>query len=152
MSSNLVESLIGALVLAIAGWFLVFAYDRTDGGVSGGYVLQARFDQIDGIGVGSDVRLAGIKVGTVVSSELDNKTYQAIIRFSVKSDIELPVDTAAAVSQEGLLGGKYLTLIPGGMDDMLADGDEVSETQDALDLLGLIGKFATGGSDGAKKE
>lgn len=147
MSSNLVESLIGALVLLVAGWFLLFAYERTDGAVSGGYELVARFDQIDGIGVGSDVRLAGIKVGSVTASRLDVDTYQAVVRFSVDSGVELPVDTAAAVAQEGLLGGKYLSLLPGGMDDMLADGDEIEETQDSLDLLGIIGKFATGSTD-----
>lgn len=148
MSSNLVESLIGALVLVVAGWFLLFAYERTDGAVSGGYELVARFDQIDGIGVGSDVRLAGIKVGAVTASRLDSNTYQAVIRFSVDRGVELPVDTAAAVAQEGLLGGKYLSLLPGGMEDMLADGDEIEETQDSLDLLGIIGKFATGSTDG----
>lgn len=144
MSSNLVESLIGALVLLIAGWFLVFAYERTDGDIAGGYTLVARFDQIDGIGVGSDVRLAGIKVGSVVSSTLDTQTYQAVVRFSVERGVELPTDTAAAVTQEGLLGGKYLSLLPGGMEDMLADGDEIEETQDSVDLISLFGKFATG--------
>jgi phospholipid/cholesterol/gamma-HCH transport system substrate-binding protein len=146
MSSNLVESLIGALVLLIAGWFLIFAYERTDGAVTGGYELSARFDQIDGIGVGSDVRLAGIKVGAVTASQLDTRTFQAVIRFSVDRGIDLPVDTAAAVTQEGLLGGKYLSLLPGGMEEVLADGDEIEETQDSVDLISLFGKFATGGS------
>ncbi|NVJ99594.1 MAG: outer membrane lipid asymmetry maintenance protein MlaD [Alphaproteobacteria bacterium] len=144
MSSNLVESLIGALVLLIAGWFLAFAYERTDGAVADGYTLVARFDQIDGIGVGSDVRLAGIKVGSVVSSTLDKTSFQAIIRFSVENGVDLPIDTAAAVTQEGLLGGKYLSLLPGGMEETLADGDEIEETQDSVDLISLFGKFATG--------
>lgn len=146
MSSNLVESLIGALVLLIAGWFLMFAYERTDAGMAGGYTLVARFDQIDGINVGSDVRLAGVKVGSVVSNTLDKETFQAVVRFSVQSGINLPTDTAAAVSQEGLLGGKYLRLMPGGMLEVLADGDEIEETQDAVDLISLFGKFATGDS------
>lgn len=152
MSSSLVESLIGALVLLIAGWFLMFAYERTEGEVGSGYVLQARFDQIDGIGIGSDVRLAGIKVGSVIENQLDRETFQAIVKFTVNKDVALPVDTAVAVTQEGLLGGKYLSLLPGGMTDTLQDGDELEETQDAIDLMGLIGKFATGGSDGDKKD
>jgi len=152
MSSNLVESLIGALVLVVAGWFLVFAYERTENRIDGGYVLQARFDQIDGLSVGSDVRLAGIKVGSVVSSDLDTKTFQAIIRFSVRAGVKLPVDTALAVTQEGLLGGKYLSLIPGGMDENLANGDEISETQDSVDLIRLFGKFATGSGNDDKKK
>lgn len=147
MSSNLVESLIGALVLLVAGWFLVFAYERTDATIGDGYTLTARFDQIDGISVGSDVRLAGIKVGTVTASRLDTLAFQAIIHFSIDNSVELPTDTALAVTQEGLLGGKYLTLLPGGMEETLNEGDEIEETQDSVDLVRLFGKFATGGSD-----
>ncbi|WP_262695327.1 outer membrane lipid asymmetry maintenance protein MlaD [Kordiimonas aquimaris] len=147
MSSNLVESLIGALVLLVAGWFLVFAYERTDMASSDGYILSARFDRIDGLGVGSDVRMAGIKVGTIVESKLDPKTYQAVVKFSVDAGVILPADTAAAVTAEGLLGGTYMNLSPGGMEETLLDGDEISETQDAVDLLGLIGKFIYGGGD-----
>ncbi|MBV1900278.1 MAG: outer membrane lipid asymmetry maintenance protein MlaD [Kordiimonadaceae bacterium] len=143
MSSNLVESLVGAIVLLVAGWFLLFAYERTDMVNIDGYTLNARFDRIDGLDVGSDVRVAGIKVGTVVSSVLDTKSYQALVSFSIKSGIELPLDTAAAISSESLLGGSYLTLLPGGEEDMLIDGDIIEETQDAIDLLGLIGKFTS---------
>lgn len=152
MSSNLVESLIGALVLVIAGWFLVFAYERTDGAVAGGYTLTARFERIDGLGVGADVRLSGIKVGAIVGSELDPQTYQAIVRFSVAENVKLPMDTAAAITSEGLLGGTYLSLRPGGSLENLEPGDEIQETQDAIDLLGLIGKFMYGDSDAKKEE
>ena len=141
MSSNLVESLIGAVVLLVAGWFLVFAYERTDMGAGNGYTLTARFDRIDGIGIGSDVRMAGIKVGTVTGSRLDAQTFQAVVTLSLDDEIKLPSDTAIAITAEGLLGGTYMNLLPGGMDDVLVDGDEISETQDAVDLLGLIGKF-----------
>lgn len=147
MSSNLVESLIGAIVLLVAGWFLVFAYEHTDMASSDGYTLLARFDRIDGLGVGSDVRMAGIKVGTIVENKLDPQTYQAIVKFSVNADVKLPIDTAAIITAEGLLGGTYMNLSPGGMEETLLDGDEVSETQDAVDLLGLIGKFIYGGGD-----
>ncbi len=154
MSSNLVESLIGALVLLVAGWFLVFAYDRTDMASSGGYNLTARFDRIDGLGVGSDVRLAGIKVGSVVDTRLDNVSFQAIVTLSIASGVQLPTDTAAAITAEGLLGGTYLNLLPGGMEETLADGEQISETQDSIDLLGLIGKFiyGGGGDEGSKDE
>lgn len=147
MSSNLVESLIGALVLLVAGWFLVFAYERTDAGAGNGYTLTARFDRIDGIGIGSDVRMAGIKVGAVVGTRLDAASYQAIVTLSMSKDVKLPTDTAIAITAEGLLGGTYMNILPGGMDEMLADGDEIGETQDAVDLLGLIGKFIYGDSD-----
>lgn len=147
MSSNLVESIIGAVVLVVAGWFLIFTYERTDAAAVDGYSLSARFDRIDGLAVGSDVRVAGIKVGTILESELDTASYQAIVKFSVASGVELPLDTAAAISSESLLGGAYLTLLPGGEEEMLADGDLIEETQDAVDLLGLIGKFTSGGDD-----
>jgi len=150
MSSNLVESIIGAVVLLVAGWFLVFAYERTDVANVDGYTLQARFDRIDGLIVGSDVRVAGIKVGTILENELDGASFQAIVKFSVASNIELPIDTAAAISSESLLGGVYLTLLPGGDDETLVDGDEIEETQDAVDLLGLIGKFTSGGDNEGK--
>jgi len=145
MSGNLVESIIGAIVLLVAGWFLTFAYERTDGASLNGYVLQARFDRIDGLNVGSDVRVAGIKVGSIVENNLDTNSYQAIVKFSVSSDVQLPVDTAVAISSESLLGGSYLSVLPGGQEEMLVSGDEISETQDAVDLLGLIGKFTSGG-------
>jgi len=147
MSSNLVESLIGALVLLVAGWFLVFAYERTDAGAGNGYELTARFDRIDGIGVGSDVRMGGIKVGTVVDTRLDAVSFQAIVTVSLNEDLQLPTDTAVAITAEGLLGGTYMNLLPGGMEETLVNGDEFSETQDAVDLLGLIGKFIYGGDD-----
>ena len=82
--------------------------------------------------------------GTVLESVLDNKTYQAIVKFSVATGVTLPLDTAAAISSESLLGGSYLTLLPGGDEEMLVDGDLIEETQDAIDLLGLIGKFTSG--------
>ncbi|GHF27367.1 ATPase AAA [Kordiimonas sediminis] len=148
MSGNLVESIIGAVVLVVAGWFLVFAYERTDMAAGGdGYSLVAKFDRVDGLNIGSDVRLSGIKVGTVIRQELDPATYQAVVTFTVQDKIGLPEDTAAAITSEGLLGGAYLSLIPGGYDELLEDGDEISETQDAVDLVGLIGKFMYGSND-----
>ena len=147
MSNNMFESLIGAIVLLVAGWFLVFAYERGEASVAQGYELVARFDRVDGLSIGSDVRLAGIKVGTITKQTLDPVSFQALVSFSVNSDYELPVDTAVAITSEGLLGGSYLAILPGGMDEMLLPGDEISETQDAVDLIGLISRFAYGSGD-----
>jgi phospholipid/cholesterol/gamma-HCH transport system substrate-binding protein len=152
MASNLVESLIGALVLLVAGWFLLLAYERTDAMSGGGYSLVAKFDRIDGLNVGSDVRMSGIKVGTVTEQHLDSTTYQAVVQFSVSPGVELPLDTAAAISSASLLGGSYLSLLPGGEDEYLVEGDEIEETQDAVDLVGLIGKFTSGGDSSGKSE
>ncbi len=147
MSGNLVESLIGALVLVVAAWFLSFAYDQSSLSMDGEYTLIAKFDRVDGLNVGSDVRMSGIKIGAVTSQKLDPVTYQAIVEFSVSPDVELPVDTAAAITTASILGGNYLSLLPGGDDEMLVAGDEIEETQDAVDLVGLIGKFTGGDSE-----
>ena len=154
MSASLVESLIGALVLLVAGWFVFYGYQQTEGRTAGGYELQARFDRVNGLTIGSDVRLSGIKVGTVVDQRIDPETFQAVVRFTVRSDVALPTDTAAAISAEGLLGGGYLSLLPGGMEETLIEGDEIEETQDAIDLVGLLGRFMfndDGTDDGGKK-
>lgn len=147
MSGNLVESLIGAIVLVVAGWFLNFAYERTEKTNVGGYELIAKFDRVDGLNIGSDVRLSGIKVGTVVSQELDPLTYEAVVRLIISESVQLPTDTAAAITSEGLLGGSYLSILPGGMEDMMQEGDEFEETQDAIDLIAMINRFMYGSKD-----
>lgn len=149
MSSNLVESLIGAVVLFVAASFLIFVDGRTDASASNAYELIARFDNVTGISVGSDVRLGGIKVGSIKSTSLDTQTYQAVVTLTVNGDIQLPADTAAAISAEGILGGAFVSLLPGGFDEILVDGDEIEETQDAVDLVGLISKFAGPGDEGS---
>lgn len=149
MNSNVMESLLGAMVLMVAGGFLAFAYDRSGHSVGEAYVLEARFGRVDGLGIGSDVRMAGIKVGTVLEQHIDPETFEAVINFSVEQGIELPVDTAVLITAEGLLGGTYLAIQPGGDIEYLEPGDQIEETQDAVDLIGLINKFLYGGDSSA---
>lgn len=152
---NLVEALIGLVVLLAGLWFVVFAYERTSGGdVSGGYSVVARFPNVSGVSVGTDVRISGMKVGTVASETLDPQTYQAVLRLSLDDSVKLPVDTAAAITSEGLLGGNYISLQPGGETVMLKEGDEIAETQGAVDMMGLIGQVVnrTGGGGEASSE
>jgi phospholipid/cholesterol/gamma-HCH transport system substrate-binding protein len=139
MTRNLLETLLGAVVLIVAVGFLAFAYSSSQVKESGGYELIARFDKIDGLERGSDVKISGIKVGSVVDQSLDPETYRAEVRFSVRDEVRLPADTSAAVVSNGLLGGKYLALVPGGDIEMLAPGDEVTLTQSAVNLEDLIG-------------
>lgn len=148
---NIVEALIGLLVLLIGIWFVVFAYQRTNGGhVSGGYSVVARFPNITGVSVGTDVRISGMKVGSVVSEDLDPQTYQAVLLMSLDSAVKLPVDSAAAITSEGLLGGNYIALQPGGETAMLKDGDEIAETQGAVDMMGLIGQVVNRSGGGGE--
>jgi phospholipid/cholesterol/gamma-HCH transport system substrate-binding protein len=139
MARNLLETLLGAVVLIVAIGFLLFAYNTSQVDRNGGYELIARFDKVDGLERGSDVRISGIKVGSVIDQSLDSETYRAEVRFSLREDIQLPADTSAAVVSNGLLGGKYLALVPGGDIEMLEAGDEVTLTQSAVNLEDLIG-------------
>jgi phospholipid/cholesterol/gamma-HCH transport system substrate-binding protein len=141
MARNLLETLLGAIVLIVAIVFLVFAYNSSQLRETSGYELLARFDRIDGLDLGSDVRISGIKVGSVVDQELDPETYRASVRFTVRDDVELPTDSSAAIVSDGLLGGKYLALVPGGDLEMLGPGDEVTLTQSAINLEDLVGQF-----------
>lgn len=154
MNSNLVETLIGAVVLAVALFFLAFAYTAAGVGSGlGGYELQARFNRADGLVIGGDVRLSGIKIGTITRQSLDPQTYAAIVAFTVDERYQLPEDTAVKIASEGLLGGNYLSVEPGGSDRMLKPGEEIRYTQGAVNLMDLIGQAifsATGGGNDAK--
>jgi phospholipid/cholesterol/gamma-HCH transport system substrate-binding protein len=141
MRQNIVETILGAVVLIVAIGFLAWAYSRSNLTSTGGYTLNAAFDRADGLDVGSDVRISGIKVGTVLSQRLDPKTFRADVSFSVQDSIELPRDTSAAIVSASLLGGKYLTLTPGGDDEILKDGQTITITQSAINLEDLIGQY-----------
>lgn len=152
MKNNLVEALIGAAVLAFAAGFFMFTYSRTDVGTIGGYELVAKFNRIDGLDVGADVRMSGIRVGSVLSQTIDGTSYQAIVRFTVENKLQLPVDSSAKISSDGLLGGKYLSIAPGGMDEYLEQGDELEFTQGSVDLYDLIGQAVFSASDKGEKK
>lgn len=139
---NMIEAVIGALVLIVAIWFVAFAYGRTSGTASGStYTVSARFPNVSGVSPGTDVRLSGMKVGAVTSAEIDPKTYQAVLKLALDSTVKLPADSAAAITSEGILGGNYVSLQPGGDTNMLKNGDEITETQGSVDLMGMIGQF-----------
>lgn len=144
---NLTELIAGAAVLLVAAGFLGYAVANTGRTQVSGITLRAKFDRIDGLAVGSDVRLAGVKIGHVTAARIDPATYQAIVTMSVQSGLRLPKDSSAEVSSEGLLGGKSIAIVPGGDDAMLADGAEFSITQSSVSLEQLLGKFIFSVSD-----
>ncbi|MBT5187499.1 MAG: outer membrane lipid asymmetry maintenance protein MlaD [Kordiimonadaceae bacterium] len=145
MRNNVVETMMGAVVLLITGGFLYFAFSNAGVGAVDGTSYLASFDKIDGLAVGGEVKISGIKVGTITRQYLDEDTFEAMVEMNVSSSIELPEDTFAKITSEGLLGGNYLVLDPGGSDVLLEEGDVITETQGAVDFLGLLEKFA--GSD-----
>jgi phospholipid/cholesterol/gamma-HCH transport system substrate-binding protein len=153
MNRNSLETVLGAVVLLVAIGFLYYAYQNNDSGDGGSYPLLAQFDRIDGLENGADVRIGGIKVGAVFSQTLDPASYRAQVRFTVQDNVELPLDSSAAIMSDGLLGGKYLSLEPGGDIDMLESGDEVTLTQSSIRLEDLIGQLIySGGSGGGDSE
>ena len=131
----------GTAVLLAAVAFVAYAAGNTGRGGSGGTRLQARFDNVGSIGAGADVKIAGVKVGSVTGSSIDPATFQATLAFTVQPDIKLPADSSATISTGGLLGGSFLTLTPGGSDKTLQDGQTVAITQSATNLEDLLGKF-----------
>lgn len=146
------EALAGLAVVVVAASFLAFAWGRTSGPGGDSYRLTARFPNVTGISVGTDVRVSGMKVGEVTGQTLDPATFEAVVTMDVASSVKLPIDSSAAITSESLLGGSYVALMPGGEPDFLKSGDEIIETQGATDLMGLVGTFInrSGGSgDGA---
>lgn len=154
MRRNMIETVMGAVVLVVAALFIVFAYDKAEVGTVDGYEIRAKFDRIDGIRPGSDVRMSGIKIGTVTTSILDPKSYLAVVRMTVRNDIKVPDDTSIAVSSDGLLGDKFLALSPGGSDVMLKPSGEILTTQGSIDLMSLVGQmiFSQTGKNGDDKK
>ena len=137
---NIVETILGAIVLVVAIGFLFFAYKTTNLNADKGYELTANFAQIDGLEIGSAVKVAGIKVGKILNLKIDPQTYSAIVVMDVDKDIKLPLDTAAVISSSGMLGGKFMSLEPGADEEFLEPGDKIEYTQSVPSLEKLLGQ------------
>lgn len=149
MAYERAEILAGAAVLAVAAGFAVFAARGAGFGVEAdSYPLTASFRSVEGVSVGTDVRLAGVKVGTVTDLRLNPETYFADATITMRKDVAVPVDSTILIASEGLLGGTFVEVQPGGALEMLEPGGEVEDTQGAVSLITLLMKFAGGGGDG----
>lgn len=149
MQRNMIETVMGAVVLAAAGFFGYVAYQAADVSSGAGYQIQAEFGSVSGLSVGDDVMLSGIKIGNVVGQELDPITYSARVMMRVEEWILLPDDTSARITTSSLLGGNYLELMPGLSEDMLAEGGVIYDTRDPVSLTDLLGKVVfSAGDDG----
>ncbi len=148
MSHTKTEVLTGAAVLAVAIGFAIYASQGLGfGRAPDAYTLRASFRSVEGVTVGTDVRMAGVKVGSVASLSLNPQTFMADAVVTVKRGIEVPDDSTIAVAAEGLLGGSFIDIQPGGSADVLAPGGEIEDTQGAVSLITLMMKFVGGGSD-----
>lgn len=143
MAENALEAAVGALVLAGAIAFAVHVGQRMDG-PSGGYLLTASFAKADGLNVGGDVRVSGVKVGSVSAIALDPKTYQAEVRMVLRGDLQLPEDSSAKIGADGLLGGAYVSIEPGGDTRLLPAGGSISHTQGSISILDLVSRAIYG--------
>ena len=141
MRGNVIETVMGAVVLVVAALFLVFAYKTSQLRAVAGYQVTADFARVDGIRQGSDVRMSGIKIGSVVDEELDPKTFLANVRMTIDPAIKLPEDTVAEIISAGLLGDKYMSLVPGGSEKVIPPGGKITYTQSSVSLENLIGQM-----------
>ena len=145
MKSNPIETVIGALVVVAAAVFLYFASNVV--GVSGPgdtYTVSASFRSAEGISLGTAVRMAGVKIGSVTSMELSPSTFRAEIDVEIKNKIEIPDDSAIAVTSEGLLGGNFIEIIPGASEFPVENGGEIEDTQGSVSFISLLMKFVSG--------
>jgi phospholipid/cholesterol/gamma-HCH transport system substrate-binding protein len=149
MNHNAVETVMGAVVLVVAAVFLFFAYSTSRPPSLSGYDVTAKFDRVDGLRDGGDVRISGIKVGTIVSQTLDSETYLAVVHMTIDNSIKLPVDTIATITASGLLGDNYLALVPGGDEDYIKPNGQITHTEAAINLFGLINKYIGSGANGS---
>lgn len=152
MSNNAIETVMGAVVLAVAGGFLYFAYSNSNIKKIDGYEVSAAFSNISGIDTGADVRVGGIKIGVVDAMNLDSKTYQAVAHLRIREDVKLPKDSSAAIQSAGLLGGKFIAIEPGGDENNLVNGDKITFTQPSVSLEEMIGKFVFSGGGADNKD
>jgi len=148
---NAGEALVGLAVVLLAAWFVVFAWGRTGGGAkAGGVKVAALFPNASGVNVGTDVRVAGLKVGSVTDLSLDPQSYQVKVGIALDPTVKLPADSSAAITSEGLLGSTFVAFTPGGSTTPLRSGDTITDTQGSMDLMALIGQFINKPSGDAK--
>ena len=146
MRENPLEVIVGAAVLLFAGAFLAYMLQVSGAGArTNGYDLTANFSSAEGISVGTDVRMAGVKVGTVTGLDLNPQTFRADMTITVMDDLQVPADSSLSVSSEGLLGGSFIEIIPGGALDNLAPGALFQDTQSAVSLITLLLRYVGGG-------
>lgn len=149
MSRNAVETVMGALVLVVAALFLFFAYTTSQVSSVHGYEVMAKFSNAGGLKNGGDVRISGIKVGSITNETLDPKTFQAIVQMSIDPSIKLSTDSVAQITSSGLLGDNFVSIEPGNEDDLIPAGGTITRTQAAMSLENLIGQVIYNQAQGA---
>ncbi|MDR0553110.1 MAG: MlaD family protein [Holosporales bacterium] len=143
MNGNVLEAVIGAVVLVIASFFIFFAYQTSGEKIGSGYPLIAKFESANGLATGADIKISGIKVGIVKSLSIGDD-YQAKAIFLIKDGIEIPSDSTAAIVTDGLIGNKFVSISIGFESEMLKPGDEFESTKSAINLESILDKVIAG--------
>ncbi|MFL2812279.1 MAG: MlaD family protein [Paracoccaceae bacterium] len=143
MKSNIFEFVVGLGVIIVAGWFVLTVVSKSEKLSNVGETTKyvASFNDVSGISVGSDIKLAGVTVGKVLELKLDEMNYTAEMVLGIKRKIKIPNDSEIIITSEGLLGGNYVSISPGGSDIFLSENENFSFTQSSLSLNNLIQKF-----------
>ncbi len=152
MKRSVAETILGAVVVIVAGLFLSYSIKTADIGHQDGYIVTADFSSVGGLKTGDSVQISGVKVGSVAAVELLPDTYLARVHLNIRDGYELPTDTAALISSESLLGGLYLALEPGADDEIIEDGGAIQYTQAPQNLEQLLGQFIFSMQNDKKEE
>ena len=146
---NYFDFAVGSIVLGVAILFFFISLEKSKVSDHNGYNLIAKFENADGLSSGSDVKISGVKIGSVVTQDLDKNSFQAVITLKLNKDVKIPTDSSAKISSEGLLGSKYISIVPGGDTEFLTQNQEITFTQSSVNFEELLGKFIFGGNKNA---
>ena len=141
MDRNIIETVMGAVVLVVAAGFIALAFQSGAATSPSGYQVTAEFDNASGLGPGSEVRMSGVKIGTVASQRLDPDTFLAVVTLDISDYVKLPRDTSARIISDGLLGSNFVALEPGGNEETIPPGGEITFTQGSINVLELLSRF-----------
>ncbi|MDX2083700.1 MAG: outer membrane lipid asymmetry maintenance protein MlaD [Rickettsiales bacterium] len=151
-NNNYFEIIVGTFVLFSAIFFFFNSFKNSKVSATKGYYLIAKFDNTDGLAPGSDIKISGVKIGTVTEQFLDQKTYRATLKLAINDQVKLAADSSAKIASEGLLGSKYLSIEPGAEEEILKEGEEIKFTQSSVNLEDLLGKFIFSSNSDKKNE
>ena len=141
MNKKPVETIMGIVVLVVATLFMCFAYKVSDLQVVKGYEIKARFIKVGGLNTGADVRINGIKVGTVLSQKINPEDYMVDVTMSISPEITLPKDSSIIVAGDGLMGDKFVKIELGHAEEKLKNGDTAINTKEAKSLEDMVGEI-----------
>lgn len=150
--NNYFEIIVGTFVLACAALFFFNSLKSAKIKNTSGYYLNVKFDNANGIEAGSDVKVSGIKIGTVENNFLDTETYRATLRILIDKSVKLPLDSSAKIASSGLLGEKFLELSPGSQEELLPNDGEIIFTQSSVNFEDLLGKFIFNDKNNKKED